>query len=243
MERKIFVFWSGDNPVTETRKRNLQTIRDKSGCNVILITNDNINDYIVEPFHEAYKYLSVIHRCDYWKAYFAYFHGCGYSDIKECNFDWNQYFEQLEKTESAEVISYSESGGSGIALRCYSTVRQLPIEQCRHLVDNASVIPGVCHYIFKERGTIAKRWRDIQHEILDSNFDILSNNPGTYHIGAIKGGVQWRYDCKETEQFKGSKYPFSWSEFGGMIYHELCYNNKDKCIVTMPKPITGDHWK
>lgn len=243
MDRKIFVFWCGDNPITKIRKENLQSIIDRSGCEVVLVTNDNINDYIVEPFHEAYKYLSVIHKCDYWKAYFAYFHGCGYSDIKTCGFDWNQYFDQLEKYKNHEVISYSEVGGGGVALRCYSEVRYQPKHQCEHLLQNAAAIPGVCHYIFRERGDIAKQWREIQHEILDSNMDILIKNPGTYHLGAIKGGVHWRYKNKETEQFNGSKYPFSWSELGGTIYHELCYDNRNKCIVTMPKPITGDHWK
>jgi len=243
MDRRIFVFWSGDNPITDTRKSNLETIINKSGCKVELITKDNINDYIIEPFHEAYKYLSVIHRCDYWKAYFAYFYGCGYSDIKECRFDWNPYFDQLENNNNAELISYSEAGGGGIALRCHSTVRTTSIEDCKYLLDNASVIPGVCHYIFKERGVIAKRWREIQHQILDDNMNILVDNPGTYHIGAIKNGVHWRYESEDTKQFIGSKYPFSWCELGGMIYHEVCYDNRDKCIVTMPKPITGEHWK
>lgn len=243
MERKIFVFWCGENQITETRKANLQSIIDRSGCSVELVTNDNINDYIIEPFHEAYKYLSVIHRCDYWKAYFAYFYGCGYSDIKECGFNWNQYFDELEANPAAEMISYSEIGGGGVALRCHSTVRTLPMEECYPMLDRAEHIPGVCHYIYKKNSSMARLWRQTQHEILDSNMDILVNNPGTYHIGAIKGGVHWRYKCKETEQFKNSLYPFSWCEFGGMISHEIGFHNPEKCIVTMPKPICGDHWK
>lgn len=243
MDRKIFVFWSGNNQMTYTRNINYQSIMDKSGCDVKLITVDNISDYIIEPFHEAYKYLSVFHRCDYWKAYFAYFHGCGYSDIKECGFNWNPYFDQLENSSGSELISYSESGGGGIALRCHCEARKKSIQECKYLIENSDVIPGVCHYIFKKGGTIAKKWREIQHKILDDNMDILINNPGTYHIGAVKGGVHWRYNCRETEQFKNSKYPFCWSELGGMIYHETCYDNKEKCLVTMPKPICGNHWR
>lgn len=243
VERKIFVFWSGDNPITEIRSKNLQTIRDKSGCEVGLVTPQNLNDYIVEPFHEAYQYLSVIHRTDYLKAYFAYHHGCGYSDIKECNFNWEPYFKQLEENDSAELISYSENGGGGIALRFYCMSRPAKMEDCQCLLDNAHLIPGVCHYIFKKHGDIAKEWRRIQHEILDNNMDVLVENPGTYHIGAVHGGVFDRYRNEETKQFNGSKYPFCWSEFGGMIYHELTYKHHEKCIVTMPTPTTGDHWK
>lgn len=243
MDRKIFVFWCGDNPITDTRKSNLQTIIDNSCCDVQLVTNENINDYIVEPFHEAYQYLSVIHKCDYWKAYFAYFYGCGYSDIKECRFDWNPYFEELENSENAEIISYTERGGGGIALRYYCHARHQPLDKCMKLIERAESIPGVCHYIFKQKSTIAKRWREIQHEILDANIDTLIEHPGTYHIGAVRGGVHDRYVDEATKQFNNSQYPFSWSEFGGMIYHDLCGENLDKCLVTMPFPICGEHWK
>lgn len=243
MKRTIFTLWCGTNPLTEIRIKNLQSIRDNSGCNVELITPNNINNYLIEPLHEGYQYLSAIHKSDYLRAYFAYFYGCGYSDIKECNFDWNIYFNQLENSKHAEVVSYSEAGGGGIALRTYSEVRYLPKKYCNYLLERSHLVIGPGHFIFKQYSSIAKNWRLIQHEILDKNMDTLINNPGTYHIGAVKGGVFGRYLNKDTIKFKGSKYPFCWSELGGMILQEVAFNEYEKCILTMPKPISGDHWK
>ncbi len=243
MDRKIHVFWCSDNDLSETRQASLKSLIDKSGCKIELVTNKNINKYIIEPFHEGYKYLSAIHKCDYWKAYFAYFYGCGYSDIKICEFDWNPYFEQLEANEEAFMVSYSESGGGGVALRSESAARKINLSECIVMVRKAHLIPGCGHWVYKKGTSMAKKWREVQHKILDDNMDTLKNNPGTYHIGAVKGGVHFRYNNESTAKFKGSKYPFCWSEFGGMISHELGYENKEKCILTMPKPICGDHWK
>ena len=78
----IYCFWTGTNEMNETRLNGLNKLRSVSGCNVVLITPDNLNDFLIEPLHPAYKYLSLVHRSDYLRAYFMHYHGGGYSDIK-----------------------------------------------------------------------------------------------------------------------------------------------------------------
>ena len=61
-EKVIYCFWTGDNPLTENRKNGLNSLVEKSKIKVVLITPDNLGNYILPdfPLHPAYHYLSYI---------------------------------------------------------------------------------------------------------------------------------------------------------------------------------------
>lgn len=51
-------------------------------ANIVLITPNNLANYVKEPLHEAFSYLSLTHKADYLRCYFMHYFGGGYTDIK-----------------------------------------------------------------------------------------------------------------------------------------------------------------
>ena len=56
----IYVAWAGTNPITPNRLKCLEQINIVKQCKVILITPQNLDQYILSsaPLHHAYQYLS-----------------------------------------------------------------------------------------------------------------------------------------------------------------------------------------
>ena len=83
--RNIYVFWTGNNQMSENRNECLKELIKVSKCNVILVKPEMLNKYILDehPLHPSFNYLSETHKADYLRTYFMRFHGGGYSDIKK----------------------------------------------------------------------------------------------------------------------------------------------------------------
>lgn len=246
--RRIFAFWTGDNVMGPNRTKHLESMRAKSGCEVILITPDNLSEWIVpgkndiyENFdHDIYNNLSLYHKADYLKAYFAYFHASGYSDIKNCNYDWEKYFEQLESAEDMEVIGYPESGGGvsqpkdAIALK-YKNADALSGQ----MQKNKDKICGVCHYIFKEpKSKIATLWRKRQFDILDFHRDTILTNPAQHYAHVAGKRIHGRHRGRNPVKIT-NKYPLGWADLGGNSIHKIFYENKEITLRAMPGPVGG----
>lgn len=73
-------------------------MKHQTGCNIHLVTVDNIHEYIMEgqPLHPVYEFLSETHKCDILRTYFIYHYGGSYSDIKIPNGSWVKGFEYME---------------------------------------------------------------------------------------------------------------------------------------------------
>lgn len=111
----VYVFWTGDNPLTPARERGLASIRAHNpDLNVVLVTPTNLSEYVVEghPIHPAYENLSLNHRSDYLRAYFMHHHGGGYSDIKETDHGWRAVVERMNASTDVWVIGYPEVSSS-----------------------------------------------------------------------------------------------------------------------------------
>ena len=114
--RVIYCFWTGDNEMSENRKRGYQSLIDYSGVEVKLITPQNLQEYILDeyPLHPAYNNLSLVHKSDYLRCYFMHFYGGGYQDIKYNDKDWNDSFEKLELDSEKLILGYTELHGRGM---------------------------------------------------------------------------------------------------------------------------------
>jgi hypothetical protein len=106
----IYVFWTGDNPMSDNRKNCLKNLEKVSECKVVLINNKNLHLYILEnyPLHPAYKFLSATHKADYLRTYFMNFYGGGYSDIKNTTGSWKKAFEEMINNPDAYINGYPE---------------------------------------------------------------------------------------------------------------------------------------
>lgn len=144
INKNIFCIWSGDNEMSDSRKKCLDLIQKESKVQVELISPKNINYWIKEPLHTAYEYLSLTHKADYLRAYLMKHYGTGYADIKPMYFDWNPYFEFLENSKF-EFIGYSENNPKHVA----SSQKEIQLS-FNHLC-------GCCHFIFKQNSVFANK--------------------------------------------------------------------------------------
>ena len=108
-DHRIFCIWSGNNQMSENRKRCLDSLEKNAGCSVVLVTAENLHSHIIKdhPLHPAYEYLSLTHKSDYLRAYLMYHYGGGYSDIKFNSVSWEKYFSYLYNSDK-QFSGYAE---------------------------------------------------------------------------------------------------------------------------------------
>ena len=205
MNRNIYVFWTGNNPMSENRHKCLKELIKVSQCNVILVTPEILNKYILDehPLHPSFNYLSETHKADYLRTYFMRFHGGGYSDIKKTTGSWVESFEILEKSDKW-IIGYKENEG-GVAF-------SLLADKWEELLGNGA-------YICKSNTTFVIEWYSEMIKLLDKKYSELKKNPATFP-----------QDNKELN----NGYPIEWNEMLGRIFHKVLYSYKDKSLNTLP---------
>ncbi|WP_216597629.1 capsular polysaccharide synthesis protein [Persicobacter sp. CCB-QB2] len=200
----VFCFWTGDNPMTANRLRNLEITKASIGMPLILITSENLNEYIKAeaPLHPAYQYLSCVHKSDYLRTYFMHHYGGGYTDIKRVEKSWAPFFVKLECSD-VFAIGYPERSREDVAFD--GTALSV------HLANNYSKLLGNCGYLFKANTTFTQHWMELLHQRLDEYLPHLRNNPGNIW-GDNKG------------------YPIPWTGILGDIFHPLCLTYSDKLL-------------
>jgi len=212
LDKKLYCFWTGTNPLTENRKRNLKTLKN-TGFEVILVTPDNLNEYILEehPLHKGYEYLSQTHKADYLRCYFMNFHGGGYTDIKEINDSWIEHYYKL-KNSHKWGCGYAEKNAGDIAYGKNEIIN-------KKMKENYSKLIGNGNYIFKKNTPLTNDWYEQMMKLMDEKYEELK-----------------KYPSKSPQQIhtKEYPYPFSWNELLGQIFHPLVYKYKDKLYKDLP---------
>ena len=208
LPKTIYTFWTGTNPMSHNRINCLMQLRSVSEADVLLIDVNNFQDYIlqIEPLHPAFTYLSETHKADYLRCYFMHFYGGGYSDIKYTTGSWTQAFEEMSSPLNNKTIcGYKEIGPHGV-----------PILELRDKWEH--LIGGGC-YICKPNTDFTRKWYRQMIEVLDKKLDLLKANPSKYP-----------QDCSED----GTGYPLAWQEILGRIFHQVCYEERDKVSQNLP---------
>ena len=205
----IYLFWTEDNELSDNRKNCLRQIEIETCCNIKLITNKNLNEYILKevPLHEGYKYLSATHKSDYLRTYFMNFYGGGYADIKFQSGSWIDSFKLLNNSDKW-IIGYKEIEGGVV----------FP-----PLINSYNEVVGNCAYIIKPKTPLTIEWYNEMIFILDSKLEKLKQHPAKHPL-----------DCAE---HTNSNYPIGWVELLGNVFHRVCYKYKHKLLNTLPIPI------
>lgn len=214
-EHNIFCFWTGDNKMSSNRLEALDNLKKVSECNVILVTKNDIQKYILkeEPLHPAFQYLSETHKADYLRTYFMNFHGGGYSDIKKTTGSWKPAFDNLLKSNDIWMVGYKEVKG-GVAYQ--------PLEkEWEKLIGNIA-------YICKPQTPLTKEWYTEMIRLLDSKLELLRKNPSKHPQDAADNKTN-------------SKYPIEWNEMLGRIFHRVSYKYKEKLSQELPISIFKDY--
>lgn len=202
----IFCFWTGTTSMSNLRMNCFEKMKE-SECNIVLVTPENLNDYILQefPLHPAFQYLSDVHKSDYLRTYFMHHYGGGYSDIKLQGGSWKQAFDDILNSD-AYINGYRESSASDIA---YPPVAPF----WEKLVGNGA-------YICRPKTPLTKQWVDEMNQVLDRNLEELKKCPASHPR-----------DSREC----GTGYPIEWNEMLGRIFHKICFSYQDKILQTVPR--------
>jgi hypothetical protein len=124
-----------------------------SKVDVVLVTDDNLKEFeqIDRPFHPGFDRLVPTAKADYLRAYFMYFFGGGYTDIKTIEYDWNPYFDLLEQSDKV-AIGYREKSPNDI---------NYPEAKLVH-----DQMLGFGAFIHKPRSHLAKKWVNYVEDIM-----------------------------------------------------------------------------
>lgn len=213
VNKVIYCFWTGKNKMSKNREYGIETIKKNSGVQVILITPDNLNQYILPdyPLHKAYPYLSNVHKADYLRCYFMHHWGGGYSDIKPHFHSWCGAFDDLNNDSYKYCVGYSEIKPQDIgyidSFVNLEQVKQINLDMKNYYF----LLTGNCSYIFKPRTEFTQRWITELHARLDLMYPDLKKKPGNI-MGDNEG------------------YPLKWTSILGQIFHPLSLIFMDKVI-------------
>lgn len=199
--------------MTNNRKACLRTLIN-TGLNVILITPNNINDYLKEPLHEGFKYLSDTHKADYLRTYFTHFLGGAYSDIKFIANNWIPYVDKINNDDKIWICGYAEIEEGHVA-----NVIDDP-EVNREIHKNWQKMIGNGGYICKPNTPLTKEWYGKMIEVMDSNLEKLKLFPAQHPQDQVS---------------ENSKYPLRWAQLLGEIFHPLILKYNDHVDKTLPR--------
>jgi hypothetical protein len=214
-QRIIWCFWTGDNEMSDQRRRCLDNMEQTTRCNVVLVTKAALHDFLCpdHPLHTAYQYLSETHMADYLRAYFMYHYGGGYSDIKMQTGSWVESFEAMEVNQEMIGIGYREvPGGVPLYLR---TESGSPLSACwQLLIGNGA-------YIFRRDTDFLRLWFARLHQVLDQESQALKLHPARF----------------PQDSRTASGYPLLWSQILADIFSPLCYQFSENIMNTLPPPV------
>jgi hypothetical protein len=240
IERRIFCFWTGNNPLTENRLRGLDTLRHHSGCRVELITADMVGDFIpAKDLHPAYPHLNLAHRADFLRCYAMLRHGGGYADIKPHYHSWEPAFRHLEDDRRIWAAGYREPSPGAIS-NMYSSSCRLGEgldrraaaylhRKCLQLHFRSLI--GCCAFVFRPETPIVQAWWEEMNRRLDRLLPALAENPARHP----------REEPGDMLDGEASRYPVPWTYIFGDIFHRLAGRHMSRLATVLPSPVFSDY--
>lgn len=159
-EEKIFTFWTGNNPMSKNRKKCLSMMREICGVDIILITPENLYDYILKehPLSKFYDCLSLVHKSDYLRSYFMYYYGGGYSDIKTPTNSWRGAFSLLNSNSKKTGLGYQEVKNGAAFIKENSKISIKDVYNLNYKLQTGyKKLIGNGAYIFKPKSIIFRK--------------------------------------------------------------------------------------
>jgi hypothetical protein len=212
----VFMIWFGDE-MPEIRKNSIKQFEKVSETNAVLITEENVDDYILdsEPLHSAYECLSWTHKSDYIRAYLMRFYGGGYSDVKMTTGSWKDSFEKLN--------------GSDALANGYKELSKRSVPAGGGLRKNWHRLIGCSAFICKPQTKFTEDWYNKMMLTLDKNLKQLKKYPAKGCCDRFRGGPR----NPITNQ---RRYPFRWQDLLARNFHWINLKYTDEILTTLPKP-------
>lgn len=194
--RRVFAIWSGDNPLSAARERNVELLRQRLEVELVLVTPANLDQWLVEgfPLHPAYEALSLVHRSDYLRGYLMHHHGGGYVDIKEPLHSWAASFEEMSAVPECWVTSYPTTDANWVAKLRGPIGRDILVRHTRMF--------GKGSLLMRSHTPLTAEWVAEMDRRLDGLTNLL-----------VREGPQ--------DPFGGSGYPVSWNDLLARVLDPL----------------------
>lgn len=173
LPRRIFVCWTGDNPMSANRVRGLASLRSTNpDVDVVLVTQDNLEQWVLadHPLHSAYRNLSLIHRSDYLRCYLLHFHGGGYADLKPTRNSWAALFARMDASDAW-------MGGYRVPVRLMTPNDPDPAME-RAMRACSELRLGQCAYLARPRTPLTAQWWRELNRRMDTYAAALAQDPG-----------------------------------------------------------------
>lgn len=204
----LYCLWTGTNEMSKARRDSIQALRAVNpDTPLILITVENISDYVVEehPLHPAWSHLSYVHRSDYLRAYIMHHHGGAYADIKRMNAPFKPIIDRINACGAlwaggpAELNSFNSSPAFG----------RLGRDQRLHFSQM------VCQaaFVFKPGTEWTREWIEEIERRLDYFSRILPRHPAEQPYG------------------RNSDYPIPWSALQGYVFSPLALKYRKRAFL------------
>lgn len=226
MSRVLRFWWGGKiSEMSKNRHACYRSILKNSKVKQIeILTPDNYRSYeVVEhPIHRAFPYLSAVHQGDYLRAYITYFYGGGWTDIKYCDYNWNPYFDLLDK--------HLDKIGIGTRIMVIKNGVYVYHEPDDVIFGKHANCISMAHFIFRKRTDLFEEYLTIVDSYLDKKLEQLKKYPGSVHPLICKDNHQ-----HETlpDHLREYPYPLKWLELSEVFHHvQLPY--LDKIMQGMP---------
>ena len=199
VDKKIYCFWTDDNPLPKNRIEGLKSMRENLGVPIEFLDAKGIKERILPeaPLHPGFKYLSAVHKSDYLRCYFMHHFGGGYADIKSYskNNNWKQCFRYINTYQDIWGIGVEEiMGGASIKeLNTPLNVRKLLSTGC---------------FIFRPHTEFTSLWYTRLVKKIEERYAELEASPSI-------------------DPFGGKDYPIRWAEILGDLFHRLLAETYD----------------
>jgi hypothetical protein len=186
VDKTIYCFWTGENEMSENRKRGFESLVKNSGINVKLITPKNISEYILPnyPLHQAYDNLSLVHKSDYLRCYFMHFYGGGYSDIKTNTNNWRKAFNLLANNEDKWLLGYTELTPFGMGKNQGIIDHDLQYYYKSCVGTGGFICRSNTKFTAEWYSELNKRMDTFEEELKKFPGDVKGRNPG-YPVGLL----------------------------------------------------------
>lgn len=217
----VWCFWDGLD-MSVARKESLNVMAMNIGVPICLITDDNLYEFLLPdyPLHEAYKYLSSVHKSDYIRIYLLHLYGGCWHDVKQTEILFEPYWD-IFKDESIFLIGKKEvkNGGANII-----------DNEGRWMRDFEADLVSCCYFIFRQNTIFSKELFDSLNSLLDKNLlQLIKNPPKNPYDSRREKTSRWFL----INLIKKKGYPIDYTMFGN-IFHPLVLKYKKNVNNTLP---------
>ena len=212
----VYILWfshTDQTPAFTIRRFNaLTSLINGLQVPVIIITSENYKCFEKKefPYHEAFKYLSGVHKSDYLRSYLLHHYGGGYHDIKFRENSWENEWDKLSDP-NIWILGRQEF---------YEDAVGYPPGQ-EHLKKEFAKMATMGWIICRPHTDYTRELSESIAKILDNCLAKLKENPAT----------RARFpEHTDTD----TKYPLRWLEIMGEISHPLMLKYHEHMMFGLP---------